>query len=620
MADDLMQAGNRKQQKGTEHLAQSPGQQFFPSFEMPAGYPGGFGPDSPGATVFAETLDRVARATLARASLGISPVALWSAYLDWFLHLAISPGKQGKLAEKAATKLMRLARFSALCGLQGDHSCIEPLPQDRRFDHEGWKQFPFNLYAQNFLLTQQWWSNAMTGVRGVSAHHEKVVDFTTRQLLDVFSPSNYLLTNPEVLQKTQAEGGQNLVRGLQHFWEDVERQMRRLPPPGAEDYKVGETVGVTPGKVVFRNHLIELIQYEPQTPEVKAEPVLIVPAWIMKYYILDLSPQNSLVKYLVSKGFTVFMVSWRNPGPADRELGMEDYRKLGVDAALDAALAITGARKAHAAGYCLGGTLLSIAAAGMMHRGDDRLASLSLFAAQVDFTEAGELTLFIDESEVSFLEDMMWESGGLDTSQMAGAFQLLRSNDMIWSKGVREYLLGERAPMFDLMAWNADGTRMPYRMHSEYLTGLFLNNDFAEGRYKVDGTPVAVEDIKAPVFAVGTEQDHVAPWRSVFKICHLAEQDVTFVLTSGGHNAGIVSEPGHPHRHYRIRTSSAGDGYLDPKSWQAEAPVREGSWWEAWTAWLDSQSTATGPVPPIGNASKGYPVLGSAPGTYVLMP
>jgi polyhydroxyalkanoate synthase subunit PhaC len=577
--------------------------------------------DSYSVTALADVLDRSTRAMIARVTAGISPSALIQAYLDWAVHLAMSPGKQGRLWEKALSKNLRLVRFLAVCAAaEADgHSCIEPLPQDHRFDHPGWKTFPFNLYSQSFLLSQQWWYNAMTGVRGVSDHNERVVDFVTRQMLDYFSPSNFFGTNPEVIEKTLQEGGGNLVRGVRNFFEDLDRQIRQQPPEGSEAFKVGENLAATPGKVIYRNRLIELIQYEPATASARPEPVVVIPAWIMKYYILDLSQHNSLVRYLVGQGYTVFMVSWKNPDRDDRDLGMADYRKLGVEAALEAALAITGAEKAHMAGYCLGGTLLSITLAGLMHKKDDRVASLSLFAAQTDFTEAGELTLFIDESEVSFLEDMMWEQGFLDTRQMSGAFQLLRSNDLIWSKAVREYLLGERAEMFDLMAWNADGTRMPYKMHSEYLTGLFLHNDFAEGRWRVDGVPVSIEDIHVPIFAVGTEHDHVAPWKSVFKISHLADSEVTFVLTAGGHNAGIISEPGHKHRHYHIMTASEHDGYIDPETWKAQANRREGSWWEAWTDWLDGKSGSPGDLPSMGKPDAGYPVLDAAPGSYVLM-
>ncbi len=511
-----------------------------------------------------ENFDRNIRAAIARATAGVSPTALALAYADWLLHLAKSPGKQAELMAKAASKWMRFLRYATRAGAGRDcEPCIVPLPHDHRFDAPEWKGFPFNLFSQGFLLTQQWWHNATVGVAGVSRHHEDVVSFLARQLLDMASPANFLFANPVVLRQTIETGGDNLRQGLANWWEDVEHQFRHLPPVGAEKFKPGETVATTRGKVVFRNRLIELIQYEPLTREVEAEPIVIVPAWIMKYYILDLSPQNSLVRYLVEHGHTVFMISWKNPGSEDRDLTMQDYVDLGVMAALDAVSAIVPGRGIHAAGYCLGGTLLSIAASAMARDGDMRIKTLTLFAAQTDFTEAGELQLFVDDAQISFLEDLMWSQGFLDSKQMTGAFQILDSKDMIWSRLVHEYLMGVRAPMTDLMAWNADATRMPYRMHAEYLRSLFLDNTLAEGRFKVAGRPVAIQDLRVPIFAVGTETDHVAPWRSVYKIHLLAESEIAFALTTGGHNAGIVSEPGHPHRSYRLATRPADGSYHD---------------------------------------------------------
>jgi polyhydroxyalkanoate synthase len=325
------------------------------------------------------------------------------------------------------------------------------------------------------------------------------------------------------------------------------------------------------------------------------------------------------VKYLTEQGFTVFMVSWKNPTEEDRDLGMEDYRQLGVMDALDAVNAIVPARKVHAVGYCLGGTLLSIAAAAMARDGDDRLQSLTLLAAQTDFTEAGELMLFVNESQLAFLEDMMWEQGFLDTSQMAGAFQMLRSNDLVWSYMSRNYLMGEREPMTDLMAWNADATRMPYRMHSEYLRHLFLNNDLAEGRYAVGAKPVSLSDIRVPIFAVGTVRDHVAPWRSTYKIHRLTETEVTYLLTTGGHNAGIVSEPNHKARSFQVTTSAADAHHTDPESWLATAPRKNGSWWPEWSAWLEAHS-GTAVEPPVTAVPVGDGPLAAAPGAYVLQP
>jgi len=564
------------------------------------------------------SVDRAFKANLARLTFGLSPAVLAEQTFDWLVHLGTLPGKQLQLAEKCARKVALFSMYTAQS--LADPStppCIAPLPQDRRFQSAAWQQWPYNLIYQSFLLTQQWWHNATTDVDGMSARNQDRLSFTVRQLLDVVSPSNFIWTNPVVAQATIAQGGRNLSQGYQNLIDDFQRAFMGKPPAGAEQFVVGRNVAITPGKVVFQNQLIELIQYAPRTDKVHAEPVLIVPAWIMKYYILDLSPENSLVKYLVERGHTVFMISWKNPTSEERDLGLDDYRRLGVMAAVDAVSSIVPKRKIHAAGYCLGGTLLVIAAAAMGRDSDDRLASLTLFAAQGEFSEAGELMLFVSESQIAYLENMMWDRGYLDTYQMAGAFQLLRSNDLVWSRCVNEYLLGGRPQMNDLMAWNADATRMPYRMHSEYLRRMFLNNDLAEGRFQVDGRPVWVTGLRVPRFAVGTVADHVAPWRSVYK-AHLAPtSELTFVLASGGHNAGIVSEPGHPGRTYQIRTTQRDEQYIDPDTWRAETPTREGTWWPEWQAWLARYSTETVAPPSMGIAGGKYRIIRDAPGLYV---
>lgn len=573
-------------------------------------------------------MDRAAHASMGRMTLGLSPSALAAAYLDWISHLAFSPGKQLQLMQKAQKKIGRYGNYALQCAWRrDDHDCaIEPLPQDKRFDGEAWRQWPFNLMSQGFLFTQQWWHNATTGVRGVTPQHERVVEFAARQFLDVFAPSNFIWTNPEVLQRTLATGGANLFHGWRNLLEDIERSAGAKPPVGAEQFKVGENVAVTPGKVIYRNRLIELIQYEPATDKVHAEPILFIPAWIMKYYILDLSPENSLVKYLVEQGHTVFMVSWKNPGPEDRDLSFDDYRTLGVMAALRAVKDITDGAKVHAVGYCLGGTLLGIAVAALGSRGREYFETLTFLASQFDFSEAGELTLFINESQVTFLEDIMWEQGYLDAKQMAGAFQMLRSIDLIWSRVEHDYLMGERRPVFDLIAWNADTTRMPFKMHSEYLRQLFLNNDLAEGRYRVEGRPVSISDIHAPIFSVATTRDHVAPWRSVYKVHGLAETEVTFLLTNGGHNAGIVSEPGHTGRKHRVRTVAPDGGFVDPDMWYVETEERQGSWWPVWRAWIADHSSGMiePPKPRWIDDETGGPnslsrEMTAAPGAYVLM-
>lgn len=577
--------------------------------------------DPAGYSATFDVLDRSVHAAMARFTLGMSPRALASAYLDWLGGLAFAPGKQAQLISKAQRKWLRFARYAYLRSVAGEATpdCIEPLPQDRRFRDPAWARAPYCFYYQGFLLSQQWWHNATTGLRGLTPQNERAIEFAARQWLDIISPSNFFWTNPVVIDRTLEERGANLARGWSHFVEDMQSALALRAQETNESFRVGETMAATPGKVVYSNALIELIQYAPQTETVRPEPVLIVPAWIMKYYILDLAPQRSLVEHLVRQGYTVFVISWKNPGHQDRDLGMDDYLRLGPMAALDAIGAIVPSQKIHAAGYCLGGTLLAIAAAAMARDEDDRLKSLTFFAAQVDFEEAGELMLFINEKQVAFLEDLMWEQGFLDQKQMAGAFQILRSNDLIWSRVVREYLLGERAPMSDLMAWNADGTRLPYRMHSEYLNQLFLHNDLSEGRYQVSGGPVSLGDIAAPMFVVSTETDHVAPWRSVYKLHQLVEGELTFLLTNGGHNAGIVSDARDPWRRYRMLTRKRGARRLDPDQWAARASVTEGSWWPAWSAWLDARS-GEWTAPPRMGAGDPVEALPDAPGSYVHTP
>ncbi len=563
-------------------------------------------------------LDRSLHAQLAHLTQGISPTSVVGAYMDWFTHLAISPGRQTELLLKAQRKAARLALHAAHGPDSCHTACIDPLPQDRRFDAPEWRQWPYHLMAQAFLLNQQWWHSATSDVPGVSAHHEHLATFFTRQWLDMCSPSNFLWTNPEVLAETARSGGANLVQGAKNRAADLLRLANGQPPPAMQEFRPGHEVAITPGQVVFRNHLIEVIQYTPQTSTVFAEPVLMVPSWIMKFYILDLSPHNSLVRYLVEQGHTVFMVSWRNPDGQDRELGMDNYLQDGVMAALDAVGDIMPKRRVQALGYCLGGTLLSIAAAALARDGDERLKSVTLLASELDFTEPGELGLFIDESQLAYLDDVMGEKGYLDGKQMAGAFAMLNSRDLVWSRMEHEYLMGRPLPVSDLIAWNADATRMPMRQHHEYLHQLYLHNDLAEGRYRVGGRPVALTDIRVPVFALGTQRDTVSPWHSVYKIHLLTDTELTFCLTSGGHNVGVVNppEPGVP-RSYQIAQHAASDRYQDPEAWAATAPAHPGSWWPAWTQWLRHQSGRRVAPPALGGAAATH--LGDAPGRYVLM-
>ena len=555
----------------------------------------------------AADLDRLLHNWQSRFTGGRSPSTVGMAFLDWVTHAANAPFQTLALGRRAAKQWQRMVQAAV-----GQVPAIVPSPGDRRFSNLAWQQRPYSLLVQAVLLGDEFWSDLVRNTPGVATQNVRMVAFTVRQWLDLISPSNVPWLNPEVIEATRASGGQNLRAGFKNLIRDSTASHGA----GGPAFLVGKDVAATPGRVVYRNALIELIEYAPATAMVAADPVLIVPAWIMKYYILDLSPGNSLIGWLVARGHTVFAISWRNPGADMRETSMDDYRTHGVMAAIETIGKICIGQKIHATGYCLGGTLLSIAAAAMARDDDDRLASLSLFAAQTDFTEAGELQLFITEDQLSFLTDIVETQGFLSAAQMGGAFQMLQSNDLVWSHAIRTYLLGEQSTPNDLMAWDADGTRLPARMHIEYLRRLFLDNDLAEGRFLVDGQPLALGNVRLPMFVVGTERDHIAPWHSVYKLHLQTGNELTFVLTSGGHNAGIVSEPGHPRRHFRIRTRAQGGRTLGAEEWEKETAPQDGSWWVAWDRWLDQLSGMRVAPPPLG--IPGAPQLCNAPGTYVL--
>lgn len=567
----------------------------------------------------AHPADRLRNAMLARTILPLSPGTLLLAYTDWFTHLNMYPAKQGELLARGVNQYLRLGNWLA-CELQNKHPgpCIASMPRDKRFHDDEWQQWPFSFLYQEFLLRQEWWQDATQDVHGMHLHHEHMVNFITRQVLDMASPSNFLLTNPKALRATFEEHGDNLKRGFEFFRDDVNRFMEGVPPRGTEAFSVGQRLAITPGKVVYKNRLIELIQYTPATAQVKPQPLLIVPAWIMKYYILDLEPKDSLVKYLVDHGYTVFMISWKNPGPPERDLGFDDYRQLGVMAALDAVNAIVPNRKIHSVGYCLGGTLLTVTAAHMARVNDERLQSMTLFASLTDFSEPGELGLFIDPSEIVWLEDVMWERGYLGGSRMRNTFFYLRSLDMIWSRRVRDYLMGQPNPMSGLMAWNADTTNMPHRMHSEYLRRFYLNNDLVEGNLEIDDEPVMLLDIRVPIFTVGASTDHIAPWRSVYAINRVTRTEVSFVLTTGGHNAGVVNPPGQSRYRYQMNTHHPSEKYRSVDAFHERSDWHDGSWWPTWERWLEEHSGEGVAPPQMGAPDAGYHILSDAPGTYVL--
>jgi polyhydroxyalkanoate synthase len=610
------------------------------SSTVPIGQPGG----TACADASAQALDRAAHAIVAAATGGLSPASALLAWTDWYLHMACSPGKWMTLAGQAWRDALAAAGSCTLAGHRGNvadadgqvasngpgaSGCTARLAPDPRFIDPAWDRWPFCAYRAAFERLEAWWREATTGVRGVERHHAALVAFFARQWVDALAPSNFVATNPLVIDAACRSGGMNFLSGAKH-WLDDAAALRQPKRPGrsaaraTQPFLPGRDVATTPGKVVWQNALCELIQYAPTTEAVAREPVFIVPSWIMKYYILDLQPHDSLVRHLVEAGHTVFMVSWHNPDAHDRDRGLDDYLIDGLFAALAVARERAGGQAVQAVGYCLGGTLLAMAAAWL---GGERrtlakpaapgldagaLASVSLLAAQTDFTEPGELGLFIDASELAALDALMWQQGYLDGAQMAATFQLLNARDLIWSRMMSEYLLGRRSKPNDLMSWNADTTRMPYRMHTEYLSRLFLDNDLAEGRYRVGDQTLALSDIRVPMFVVGTERDHVSPWRSVYKVHLQTRQALTFLLTSGGHNAGIVAEPGHRGRYYRVGTRETGAPYQSADAFvAAHAPI-EGSWWPCWSEWLRAQ--ATGDVP----ARRLDASLPDAPGRYVL--
>ena len=450
---------------------------------------------------------------------------------------------------------------------------------EKRFVDSLWNKWPFKGYADTYKILEN-------GTKPLTEESPLI-----RATVEAFSPENYLFTNPVAIEKAIDTNGMSVFKGVTNLLDDINRGLTHTPPEGVENFPVGKVVATTPGKVVFKNKLIELIQYSPTTEFVYKEPILIVPACIMKYYILDLEERTSMVKWLVNEGHTVFIISWHNPTKKDRNLTMADYR-LGVMAAIDKVYNITG-EKIHALGYCFGGIILNITAASMAKDGDDRLASLTLLATLVDFKDAGELTKLVDKNSLGLLKFLVKLQGYLDGPQMGMSFTLIRPHE-VWGKYIREYLLGERDKMNSMMAWNSDVTRMSATMYLEYIEKLFLNNDLSEDRYVDELPPIKLRDINVPLFVVGAKTDYVAPYESVFKIINLVDSDVTFCLASGGHNVGIVNSP----------ATGKGSHIIDNNE-------IKGSWWVTWNKWLCDKMSETRPSlqPEEG--------LYNAPGQYI---
>jgi polyhydroxyalkanoate synthase len=492
---------------------------------------------------------------------------------------------------------------------------IDPKATDRRFKDEAWKENEvFDFIKQSYLLSARFVQDVVTQVDGLDDKTAQKVDFYSRQFVDAMSPSNFLLTNPEVLRKTAETGGENLLKGLNNLLGDLERGkgQLRIKMTDTDAFNVGGNIGVSPGKVVYQNELMQLIQYTPATEKVLKRPLLIGPPWINKFYILDLRPRNSFVRWAVSQGHTVFVISWVNPDEKLAEKDFADYMKQGYLAALDAIEQATGEREVNAIGYCLGGTLLAATLAYMAEKGDDRIKTATFFVTMMDFQEAGELGVFIDEEQLQALEDKMAKRGYLEGSEMASTFNMLRANDLIWSFVVNNYLMGNDPFPFDLLYWNADSTRMPAKMHSFYLRKMYQENLLSKPNgITLDGVSIDLGKIKTPAYFLSTREDHIAPWQSTYRGTQLLGGPKRFVLAASGHIAGVVNPPeGGKYGHW-----ISSDLPPDPDTWFQGATEMAGSWWPDWQRWILASSKEQVPARQPGDGK--LTPIEDAPGSYV---
>ena len=545
------------------------------------------------------------------------PLNIGRAFLEFTTQLMANPAKLAEAHISLWRQYVDLWQHTArrLMGEPGE-PVIEPTREDRRFRDKEWSEnLAFDYLKQSYLLSSRWLLDTVGQIDGLDAKERRKIEFYTRQFLDALSPTNFTLTNPEVLRATRESGGENLLRGLKNMLDDLEagggKLAIKMVDPKA--FRVGENLALAPGKVVFRNDLIELLQYEPATAEVYRRPLLIIPPWINKYYILDLRPENSFIRWAVERGYTVFVVSWVNPDERLAAKSFEDYMREGPLAALDAVSEATGETEATAIGYCLGGTLLAATLAYMAAKHDGRVRAATFFVSLVDFAEAGDLTVFIDEAQVKALEKRMSEKGYLDKEAMHTTFNMLRANDLIWSFVVNNYLLGKEPFPLDLLYWNGDSTRMPMAMHSFYLRKMYLENKLREpGGIELGGVPIDLGRITIPTFILSTKEDHIAPWKATFAATSLFKGPARFVLAASGHVAGVINPPAA--RKYGYWTGPI-EGE-DPDRWLNSAVKHEGSWWTDWDDWNAAQSGEKVPARKPGGG-KLVP-LADAPGTYVL--
>jgi len=537
------------------------------------------------------------------------------AFMELYAKMAADPALLANTSMSMWADYMRLwqSTWLKMLGLQ-TLPVAEPAAGDARFKDEDWSSnFVFDHIKQSYLIAARHIQQAVANVEGLPPESEKKVAFFTRQYVDALAPSNFLMTNPQVLRETLRTGGQNLIRGMNNLLADLEKGggQLRISMTDESAFQLGRNVATTPGKVVHQTALMQLIQYQPTTKEVHKRPLVIIPPWINKYYILDLREKNSFIRWAVAQGHTVFVLSWVNPDAALAQKGFDDYMREGALAAFEAVEKITGEREVNAIGYCLGGTLLGATLGYLSNKNQNRVASATFFVSLLDFSEPGELGVFIDEEQVANLEKKMNQRGYLEGSEMAGTFNLLRANDLVWSFVVNNYLLGKDPFPFDLLYWNADSTRMPARMHSFYLRNMYIKNLLAEpGGIELGGVPIDLGAVRMPAYFISTVEDHIAPWKTTYKGAKYLGGPVRFVLGGSGHIAGIVNPPAAKKYHYWVNEELP----ATPDAWFAGASQIPGSWWEDWEAWIER--LAGGAKVP---ARVPQNVLEDAPGSYAML-
>jgi len=570
-------------------------------------------------TDIAERSQRLVTDFLTRQSAAgqsIDPLNIGGAFFEMTAKLMSDPAKVVQAQMTLWADYMTLWQRTTQRMLGADtEPVIEPERGDRRFRDEAWDENSlFDYVKQSYLLTARWMQSTVRDVDGLDDKTAKKVDFYTRQFVDAMAPSNFVMTNPEVLRSTIESGGENLVRGLDNLLDDLERGrgQLRIRMTDTDAFRVGVNIAVTPGKVVYENDLIQLVQYTPTTEKVARRPLMIIPPWINKYYILDLRPENSFVRWAVDQGHTVFVLSWVNPDERLADKTFEDYMNEGPLTALDAIREATGEREVNAIGYCLGGTLLAATLARMTALGDDRIKSATYFTTMVDFSEAGELGVFIDEEQLAALEARMNERGYLEAQAMGTTFNMLRANDLIWSFVVNNYLLGKDPFPFDLLYWNSDSTRMPAAMHSFYLRRMYQENKLVEpGGIRLGGVDIDLRVIAQPTFILSTKEDHIAPWKSTYAATQLYAGPVKFVLSASGHIAGVVNPPAKEKYCYWTYARTP----KNPDAWLQKATQHAGSWWPEWAKWI--ARFAGGKVAARQPGDAGLTPIEDAPGRYV---